>query len=97
MIIIFLIVILFLGVFVGNWYLDEKAPEEQVEATLIKKKRVSSMDANNVITDNYFLIFQVNSESKKFKVRKTIYNQYEEHEKGILIFKRNRFVNFVLK
>lgn len=92
-----IILVIILGFAIGNWYLNEKAPEEQVEAILKRKKKVSSMDANNVMYEDYYLIFEVNGESKKFKVHKSIYKQYNENEKGILVFKRNRFVSFTLK
>lgn len=87
-------IFLIVGFVIRNWYLNEKAPEEQVEAILKRKKKVSSMDANNVMYDDYYLIFETNGESKKFKVHKSIYKQYNENEKGILVFKRNRFMSF---
>lgn len=97
MIFVFLIIVLFLGIALGNWYLNEKAPEEQVQAVLIKKKKRTSMDANNVMYDDYFLTFEINGATKKFKVRRNIYNQYNENTKGTLTFKRNRFVDFISK
>lgn len=91
-----IIFVLILGLGIGNWYLNEKSPEVQVKAILKQKKRISRMDANNVMYDDYYLIFDVNGELKKFKVNYTIYKQYNENEKGTLLFKRKRFVNFVL-
>lgn len=97
MIFFVIIVVIILGFAIGNWYLNEKALEEQVEAILKKKKKVTYMDANNVMYDDYYLIFETNGVSKKFKVHKSVYKQYNDNEKGILVFKRNRFLNFILK
>lgn len=55
------------------------------------------MDGNGVIHDSYYLYFKYNDTEKKFSVNRSIYNKYKENEKGILIFKRNRFVDFVIK
>ena len=91
-----IIVVIILGIGIGNWYLNEKASLVQVEAILKKKKKVSTI-GNSVMYDDYYLIFDVKGELKKFKVNYIIYKQYKENEKGILSFKRKRFVNFVLE
>lgn len=77
-----------------NWILDNRAPEEVVEATLLRKKTSTMMDANNIMHTDYILVFDINGIKKKFIVPRRIYKQYKENQKGLLTYKRNRFVNF---
>lgn len=96
MTIFLLIFFLFLGYIIINWILDEKAPEEKTEATLIKKKTSTMIDANQVMHTTYLLIFDIEGTTKKFHTSRKIYKQYEEQQKGILIYKRKRFVDFII-
>ncbi len=95
-VIISFFVILFICVII-NWYLNEKAPEEKVKAILIEKKTFTNLDANNVVNVTYYLKFDINGNIKNFNVNRREYKKYKEKEKGMLIFKRKRFVNFIIE
>lgn len=97
MIIIIIIFVIFIGITIGNWYLNENAPEEKIEGTLKEKKKVSSINADNVVHDNYYLIFEIKRETKKFKVNHSIYKKYHKDATGILVFKRKRFIDFIIQ
>lgn len=96
MTIFFIIVILIFSYVFINWLLDEKAPKEKVEALLVKKKVCTSMNANNIIHKNYVLIFDVKGSRKKFNVNNRKYKQYKENQEGILVYKRKKFVDFII-
>ncbi len=55
------------------------------------------MDDNNTMYDDYYFIFDVNGELKRFKVNYITYIRFNENEQGTLSFKRKRFVNFILE
>ncbi|MBQ9700888.1 MAG: DUF2500 domain-containing protein [Lachnospiraceae bacterium] len=91
-------IIIFFGMLIyiiSNWILDSTAPEEQVEAMLIEKRTSAHMDANHAMHTNCILYFDVLGETKKFIVRRSIYKMYVEGQRGTLVFKRKRFVDFI--
>ena len=93
---IFLILVFLAFAYViTNKILDERAPEETVDATLIKKKVGSVVDANNMINTEYILFFDIFGKIKKFSVNYSKYESYTENQKGVLTYKRNKFVDFV--
>lgn len=93
--IIWLIVSLMFAYVITNIILDEKAPKESANATLIKKEQDSHVDANNIINTDYILTFDINGSLKKFSVNYSKYESYTENQKGVLTYKRNKFVDFV--
>lgn len=99
MIIVYLAVAIFIFIFAYmtvNWYLNAKAPEERTEAVLIQKKSHTSVNANNVMTTSYTMYFNVNGNTIKFNVDHKTYKQFYEGQKGILVYKRKRFIDFIL-
>lgn len=77
-----------------NFILDAKAPEEKVKAILIKKSIDTFVDSNNVTIKSYIFIFEFDGKIKKFEVDYHIFNEFNENDEGILIYKRNKFVDF---
>lgn len=95
--IIVLLFFIILGIRIGNWYLNMQAEEKQIEAVLVKKKKISTVSANHHVTStDYVLIFELEGERKKFIVKRSIYKKYQENDKGLLVFKRNLFVDFII-
>lgn len=95
---IFLVIalLLFSYVIINN-ILDSKAPIKKVEAKLIKKGVNNVMDSNNIINTNYELIFKTLTGKKSFSVNYSEYEKFNKNDEGELIFKRNRFVDFIVK
>lgn len=51
-----------------NIILDNSSKEEKIETTLVDKKTDSFIDANNMIYEEYFLIFLIGTQEKRFSV-----------------------------
>lgn len=93
---IFLILVFLAFAYViTNKILDERAPEETVDATLIKKKVGSVVDANNMINTEYILFFDIAGKTKRFAVTYSKYEELQEGKQGKLTYKRNKFVSFL--
>ena len=91
------IFILLISIIIINWYLNEKGPEKRVKAVLVKKGPSIDMDVNNYSNNTtYTLRFDVNGEIKKFRVRRKIYKKYSKNQEGILVFKRKKFIDFIV-
>ena len=82
------------GYIIFNHVLDSKAEVEKKEALLIDKSVETYFDSNNVMMENYILCFDIDGERKNFSVKYSLYQKYEVGDKGILLHKRNRFVDF---
>lgn len=95
---IFLIVFsLVFGYIIINIILDNTASTQKEKATLTKKYIDTMIDANNIMTENYILVFKTKTKTKIFSVRPSQYKKYYKLDKGELIYKRNKFVDFVRK
>ena len=82
------------GFVIVNFVLDAKAPEEKVKAIIIKKSTNTFVDSNTVIINSYIFTFEFDGKIKKFEVNYHIFNEFNENDEGILIYKRNKFVDF---
>ncbi len=89
-----LFVFLVFGYIIFNHVLDSKAEVEKKEALLIDKSVETYFDSNNVMMENYILCFDIDGERKNFSVKYSFYLKYEVGDKGILLHKRNCFVDF---
>lgn len=78
-----------------NIILDNSSKEEKIETTLVDKKTDSFIDANNMIYEEYFLIFLIETQEKRFSVSYKTYKNFDTNDKGILTYKRNKFVSFI--
>ena len=78
-----------------NIILDNSSKEENVEATLIDKKNDTFIDANNMIFEEYALIFLIGTQEKRFSVSYKTYKSIDINDKGMLTYKRNKFVSFI--
>lgn len=96
LIFIIILVLAFTYVIV-NFILDSKAPIQEVDAMLLDKRIDTRINDDNIINDDYILIFRVNDNKKIFAVSYDYYKKYNENDKGILVFKRNRFVDFEVR
>ncbi len=99
MFLFWLIIVAFLAYIIINFRMDENAPEETVNAKLVKKE-VSSYcpDPNQgIINTDYILTFDIGGKRKIFATTYSVYEQYEENQTGKLTYKRNKFVNFVVE
>lgn len=95
---IFMIIVLILfGYVIINNILDSKAPIEKIEAKLIKKGIDNTIDTNNIINVNYVLVFKIPMGKKSFFVKYSEYEKFNQNDEGELVFKRNRFVDFIVK
>lgn len=74
-----------------NFILDSKAQIQEVDAVLLEKR------IDTRINDDNILIFKVNDNKKIFAVSYDYYKKYNENDKGRLVFKRNRFVDFKVR
>lgn len=90
-----LIIILFSYVII-NFILDNTALKEEKDAVLVDKIIDSFIDSNNILTENYVLIFKINDKNKKLVVSYQTYQKYKINDKGILTYKRNKFLDFVV-
>ncbi len=90
-----LIIILFSYVII-NFVLDNTALKEEKDAVLVDKIIDSFIDSNNILTENYVLIFKINDKNKKLVVSYQTYQKYKINDKGILTYKRNKFLGFVV-
>ena len=68
----YILVILAFTFVIVNFILDSKAPKTDVEAKLIDKLVESSVDANNIMQENYILVFNINNQKKMFNVSYTL-------------------------
>lgn len=82
------------GYVIFNHVLDSKTEVEKKEALLVDKSVETYFDSNNVMMENYILCFDIDGEKKNFPVEYSLYKKYEVGSKGILLHKRNRFVDF---
>ena len=95
---IFLIIVLLLfGYVIINNILDSKAPIDEIEAKLIRKGISNVMNSNNVINTTYELVFKTPKGQKSFSVDYNKYKSFDQNDEGKLIFKRNRFIDFIVK
>lgn len=78
-----------------NIILDNSSKEEKVETTLVDKKTDTFIDVNNMIYEEYFLIFLIETQEKRFSVSYKTYKNFDIFDKGILTYKRNKFVSFI--
>ncbi len=92
-----IIVVLAFTYVIVNFILDSKAPIQEVDAILLEKRIDTRITDENIINDDYILIFKVNDNKKIFAVSYDYYKKYNENDKGILVFKRNRFVDFEVR
>ena len=86
------------GVFtyvIVNIILDNSSKEEKVETTLVDKKTDTFIDANNMICEEYFLIFLIETQEKRFRISYKTYKNFDIFDKEILTYKRNKFVSFI--
>ena len=90
-----LIIILFSYVII-NFILDNTALKEEKDAVLVDKIIDSFIDSNNILTENYVLIFKINDKNEKLVVSYQTYQKYKINDKGILTYKRNKFLDFVV-
>lgn len=97
MILFWILVILVFSYVIFNFSMDEKAPLEKAQATLIRKDIDNYIDANQIMNQTYVLTFDVDGKTKKFAVNYSVYSKYEENQKGVISFKRNKFVDFAVK
>lgn len=65
-----------------------QTPVVALNALLIKK--IKGRD------ENYFFLLKIDDEEKKFLVSKEIYDKYKEKQKGKLVFKKTRFIDFIV-
>lgn len=91
----YILVILVFTFVIVNFILDSKAPKTDVKAKLIDKLVESSVDANNIMQENYILVFNINNQKKMFSVSYANYKKYKVGVTGTLTYKRNRFVDFI--
>lgn len=91
-----LVVLAFLYV-IFNFCIDEKAPLETAQATLIRKDIDNSIDANQIMHQTYVLTFEAQGKTRRFVVNYSVYSKYEENQRGVISFKRNKLVDFVTK
>lgn len=89
----YILVVIIFGFVIVNFVLDAKAPEEKVKAILIKKSTDTFVDSNNVIMNSYIFTFEFDGKIKKFEVSYHIFNEFKENDEGMLIYKRNKFVD----
>lgn len=95
MIMFYILIGIVVGYIVINLILDFNSPKKSIETILIDKYIDTFFDANYVVMDRYMLFFKVNGKSKTFEVSYDKYMEYEVNQKGILIYKRNKFVDFI--
>lgn len=93
---IVLAIIVFLYIIV-NFILDSLSKEEEVDAVLIDKNIETKLEENGVVMESYILRFNFLDIVKYFSVSYRVYKKYNINDKGILIYKRNRFVDFKVK
>ena len=48
-----------------------------------------------MIYEEYFLIFLIETQEKRFSVSYKTYKNFDINDKGILTYKRNKFVSFI--
>lgn len=89
------IIILFSYVII-NFNLDNIAEKEEKDVVLVDKIIDSFVDSNNILTENYVLIFKINDKNKKLVVSYQTYQKYKINDKGILTYKRNKLLDFVV-
>lgn len=94
--IFYIFIILGFGYVIINCILDAGSPEEEIRTILVDKKIESFFDANNIMHERYVLSFIVQGQKKKFDVSYNDYKKYEVNEKGILVYKRHKFVNLIV-
>lgn len=78
MLLFYILVIIIFSYVIINFILDNTAEKEEKNAILIDKIIDSFVDSNNILMENYVLIFKIN-------------------DKGILTYKRNKFLYFIVK
>lgn len=92
-----IILVLAFAYVIVNFILDSKAPIQEVDAVLLEKRIDTRINDDNIINDDYILIFRVNDNKKIFAVSYDYYEKHNENDKGRLVFKRNRFVDFEVR
>lgn len=92
----YILVIIIFSYVIINFILDNTAEKEEKDAVLIDKIIDSFVDSNNILTENYVLIFKINDKNKKSAVSYQTYQKYKINDKGILTYKRNKFLDFVV-
>lgn len=92
----YILVIIIFSYVIINFILDNTAEKEEKDAILIDKIIDSFIDSNNILTENYVLIFKINDKNKKLAVSYQNYQKYKINDKGILTYKRNKFLDFIV-
>lgn len=77
-----------------NFILDSTSPISEVEAILIDKNIETTYQENGIVNNNYILTFEFNNIIKHYSVKYSMYKKCNIKDKGILIYQRNRFVDF---
>lgn len=93
----YIFIILVFGYVIINCILDSNSPEEKIWTVLVDKKIEFFFDANNVMCESYVLSFIIQGKKKNFDVSYANYKKHEVNEKGTLVYKRNKFVDFIVK
>ncbi len=97
MLLFYILVIIIFSYVIINFILDNTAEKEEKNAILIDKIIDSFVDSNNILMENYVLIFKINDKTKKLVVPYQAYQKYKINDKGILTYKRNKFLDFIVK
>lgn len=92
----YILVIIIFSYVIINFILDNTAEKEEKDAVLIDKIIDSFIDSNNILTENYVLIFKIDDKNKKLAVSYQTYQKYKINDKGILTYKRNKFLDFIV-
>lgn len=93
----YILVIIIFSYVIINFILDNTAEKEEKNAILIDKIIDSFVDSNNILMENYVLIFKINDKTKKLVVPYQTYQKYKINDNGILTYKRNKFLDFIVK
>lgn len=80
---------------ITNIILDKTSKTETIDATLINKRTDSFVDSNNIMFEEYLLIFLIEAREKSFSVSYKTYKSIDIDDKGLLTYKRNKFVSFI--
>lgn len=97
MILFYILVIIIFSYVIINYILDNTAEKEAKEAILVDKIIDSFIDSNNTLIENYVLIFKIGDKTKKLVVSHQVYQKYKINDKGMLTYKRNKFLDFIVK
>lgn len=77
-----------------NFILDSTSSISEVEAILIEKILKQHIKKKSIVNNNYILTFEFNNIINNILVKYSMYKKCNIEDKGILIYQRNRFVDF---